>query len=122
MPKIDPNYLLVGIVVAVLAVGQITFKYAAKQLVPADDLVSFVSRNTAALGFVAAALVLYALATVAWVQALRYVPLSTAYMFNAAAFVLVPSAGFLLFGEALPRFFLLGAAAIIGGIVLISLP
>ncbi|RAI42490.1 hypothetical protein CH341_19280 [Rhodoplanes roseus] len=66
------------------------------------------------------ALALYLMATIAWVQALRSVPLSVAFMFNSLAFVLVPVAGFVVFGEPIPRFFLLGLALIIGGILLVT--
>ena len=68
----------------------------------------------------ALALFLYLQSTLAWVHALRTVPLSVAFMFNSLAFVIVPVAGFLLFGEQVPRFFLLGIALIVTGIVLVS--
>jgi multidrug transporter EmrE-like cation transporter len=41
-------------------------------------------------------------------------------MFNSLAFVLVPLAGFLMFGEQMPRYFILGLVMIIGGIYFIS--
>jgi drug/metabolite transporter (DMT)-like permease len=42
-------------------------------------------------------------------------------MFNALAFIIVPFAGFILFGEQMPRYFLPSAAMIIGGIILVSM-
>jgi drug/metabolite transporter (DMT)-like permease len=67
------------------------------------------------------ALVLYLISTIAWIQALRTIPLSIAFMFNALAFIIVPFAGFILFGEQMPRYFLPSAAMIIGGIILVSM-
>lgn len=116
------NYIFIVGAVIVIAVGQITFKYAAQQLriLPSQTYPAILLDNLGPLSLVAAALLLYLISTIAWVQALRTVPLSIAFMFNSLAFVLVPAAGFALFGEPVPRLFLPGLAMIIGGIILIS--
>jgi multidrug transporter EmrE-like cation transporter len=119
--KLDINYLLIGLVVILLATGQILFKLAAKQMISADGIGTFIAVNGRSFGVLLIAALLYVAATAAWIQALRRVPLSTAYMFNAAAFVLVPLLGAMLFDERLPRFFVFGTALIIGGILLIAL-
>ncbi len=116
------NYIFIVGAVIVIAVGQITFKYAALQLriVPSQTYLAMLLENIWPLSHVAAALLLYLISTIAWVQALRTVPLSIAFMFNSLAFVLVPAAGFALFGEPVPRFFLPGLVLIVGGIILVS--
>jgi drug/metabolite transporter (DMT)-like permease len=108
--------------VAVIALGQILFKLAARNISIAPDstYIAIVNANLYPIALIIAAVLLYSLSTIAWIQALRTVPLSIAFMFNSLAFVLVPSAAFLLFGETIPRYFLPGLIMIIGGIFLIS--
>jgi drug/metabolite transporter (DMT)-like permease len=117
------NYFLVVGTVAVIACGQIIFKFAALQLQfdPRQPWIEQFRINVVPVGWVLFALGLYLIATVAWIQALRNIPLSVAYMFNALAFIIVPFAGFILFGEQMPRYFLPSAAMIIGGIILVSM-
>lgn len=116
------NYIFIIFAVAVIAIGQITFKFAAQSLriLPSQSLLTLLRDNAWPFSLVALALFFYLLSTLAWVQALRTVPLSVAFMFNSLAFVIVPVAGFLLFGETVPRFFLPGIALIITGIALVS--
>ncbi|OHV89174.1 hypothetical protein [Mesorhizobium sp. ORS 3428] len=116
------NYIFIIFAVAVIAIGQITFKFAAQSLriLPSQSLLTLLRDNAWPFSLVALALFFYLLSTLAWVHALRTVPLSVAFMFNSLAFVIVPVAGFLLFGEQVPRFFLPGIALIVTGIVLVS--
>ncbi|KQZ98525.1 hypothetical protein ASD64_16315 [Mesorhizobium sp. Root157] len=116
------NYLFVLTSVVIIACGQIIFKYAAKELHidPTQAYVAILRANVYPFGLVTIALALYLISTVAWVQALRTVPLSIAFMFNSIAFILVPIASSLLFHEPISRHFILGMALIIGGIILIS--
>jgi multidrug transporter EmrE-like cation transporter len=116
------NYVFIVFAVVVIAIGQITFKFAARSLrfLPSQPPLALLRDNALPLSLVALALFLYLLSTLAWVQALRTVPLSIAFMFNALAFIVVPVAGFLLFGEPVPRFFLPGIVLIIAGIVLVA--
>lgn len=119
---INVNYIVIIGVVLVLAAGQITFKFAAQsiRILPSQTLFNLLRDNALPLSLVAVALLLYLLSAIAWVYALRTVPLSIAFMFNALAFVIVPAAGFLLFGEQIPRFFLPGLAFIVAGIILVA--
>lgn len=117
------HYVFIAAAILVIAAGQVMFKYAAQQLRddPDQGYGVLLRENSLALSMIALALMLYLIATVAWIQALRTVPLSIAFMFNSLAFVLVPIAGFALFGEPVPRFFLIGLALIIAGIFVVSL-
>jgi multidrug transporter EmrE-like cation transporter len=116
------NYIFILGSVVTIVCGQIIFKYAAKELQidPSFGYITLVRTNIQPVGLVVSALALYLIATMAWIQALRTVPLSIAFMFNSIAFVLVPLASFLLFHEQIPKFFIPGVAMIIAGIFLIS--
>jgi multidrug transporter EmrE-like cation transporter len=116
------NFLLILGSVAIISIGQLLFKTAAKNL-RTDEVQSYIELFTANLFpalLVFVALTLYLVSTVAWIQALRTVPLSVAFMFNSLAFVLVPAAAFLIFGEQMPTYFLPGLLLIVVGIILIS--
>jgi multidrug transporter EmrE-like cation transporter len=116
------NYIFILCAVAVIAFGQVAFKYAALQLRvdAARSYYDLLRDNLLPIGLVLLALALYLISTVAWVQALRTVPLSVAFMFNSLAFVVVPTAAFLLFGEKMPAYFVPGLLMIVGGIFLIT--
>lgn len=66
------------------------------------------------------ALLLYAGATVLWVNILQVLPLSRAYPVMALAFLLVPLAGVAFFDERLDARYVLGAVLIMCGIILVS--
>jgi len=116
------NYIFVLGSVIIIACGQIIFKFAAKELHidSTQAYVAILKTNAYPIGLVVVALALYLISTVAWVQALRTIPLSIAFMFNSIAFILVPIASSLLFNEPISRHFALGMVLIIGGILLIS--
>ncbi|CAB3804026.1 EamA family transporter [Pararobbsia alpina] len=63
----------------------------------------------------------YFVATVLWIYVLRFAPLSVAYPFMALAFVLVPIASRLVFGDHLRPMQMFGALVIMGGVALTSL-
>lgn len=117
------NYILIMSAVVVIAIGQITFKFAAQNLrfLPSQTLIPWIHSNIIPICLVIVALMLYLASTIAWVQALRTVPLSVAFMFNSLAFIIVPLAAFLLFDEPIPRFFVPGLLLIVGGVILVSL-
>jgi drug/metabolite transporter (DMT)-like permease len=118
----DLNYFLVAVSVLTIAVGQILFKYAALniRIVPDRTAYELICSNILSIGMVGLALLLYFVSTIAWIQALRTMPLSIAYTFNALSFLIVPIAGVVLFGEALPRFFIIGSLMIVFGISLVA--
>ncbi|AEH87075.1 EamA family transporter [Mesorhizobium opportunistum] len=116
------NYVLISSSVLVIALGQIIFKFAARNFKTGGDgdWWGIVQQNVTPIALIFLALFLYLLSTVAWVQALRTIPLSVAFMFNALAFIIVPCAGFFLFGESIPKYFYLGMPLILLGIFFIS--
>jgi drug/metabolite transporter (DMT)-like permease len=117
-------YLVLLACVLVIVAGQVLFKIAALGLRVDGALPLSVNmqNNLKPALVVMLALVLYFASTCAWVLALRSVPLSVAFMFNVISFALVPAAGFLVFGESVPRFFWLGSLCIAVGLALILLP
>lgn len=109
------NYVLIVTVVSVLAVGQLLFKMVGMRI-SGGGFQDLLHDPRGAL-LLSVALLLYGLATIAWIWALRQVPLSSAYMFMALGFVLVPVMSHFVLGEALNMRIALGSAMIIAGIL-----
>jgi drug/metabolite transporter (DMT)-like permease len=116
-------YALALFSVIVIAIGQSIFKYSALRFTFATDqtIIQWVQSNVAPLVAVIGALSLYMISTVAWIAALRTIPLSVAFMFNALAFAFIPIVSSLLFGEQLPRFLIPALILIALAIYLITL-
>jgi drug/metabolite transporter (DMT)-like permease len=116
-------YALALFSVFVIAIGQTIFKYSALRFdfIPGEPIAELIRRNLAPLAAVAGALTLYMVSTVAWITALRTIPLSVAFMFNALAFAFIPIVSMLFFGEQLPRLLIPGLLSIALGIYLITL-
>jgi drug/metabolite transporter (DMT)-like permease len=104
--------------VALIAIGQLLFKTAAGQW--RVDAGPWVALRTLASPAFLAALVIYAVATLLWVFALRTVPLGTAFPLYALTFLLVPTLEHFAFGAPLPPHALLGGAVIIAGVAIIA--
>lgn len=117
-----PEIGLIVLSVAVIAVGQIVFKYAAGRFTyeAGATALELMRLNFVPLCLVTIALLFYLLSTVAWIYALRTIPLSVAFMFNSMAFILVPLAGFFLFREPMPTYFIPACILIVAGIALVS--
>lgn len=95
-----------------LVAGQLLFKLSAQSWARSGSL--FSPSTVTTLG---GAMLLYAVASVAWVWALQSVPLGRAYPLMALAFVLVPIGSYFLLGERFePRYFV-GVGLIVAGIV-----
>lgn len=109
-------YFLVAICVISLVIGQLLFKAISGEIIEPFDI--FRRRDT--LLKLSAAVILYGSSTIAWIIALRTLPLSQAYLFNALTFVLVPVAAFFYFHEVLEVRFFIGSAFIIAGIIIAS--
>ena len=109
------NYILIVAVVCVLAVGQLLFKMVGLRIA-SGGFQDLLHDQRGALLF-AISLVLYGIATIAWIWALRQVPLSTAYMFMSLGFVLVPVMSHFVLGEVINMRIALGSAMIIAGIM-----
>jgi drug/metabolite transporter (DMT)-like permease len=110
------NYILIIAVVATLAVGQLLFKLVGLRIGD-GGFQTLLHDQRAALLF-GISLVLYGVATIAWIWALRQVPLTTAYMFMSMGFIIVPVMSHFVLGEALNLRIALGSAMIIAGIMI----
>ncbi|MGH8083060.1 MAG: EamA family transporter [Lysobacter sp.] len=96
--------------IAMLAAGQVLFKYAAASL-DFGNLRSLVSWP------LFAALSVYALATLAWLAVLARVPLSTAFPFYGLGFLIVPLLSVLILGEKFRYSILVGGVIIMIGVI-----
>jgi drug/metabolite transporter (DMT)-like permease len=116
-------YALAFFSVIVIAIGQSIFKYSALRFdfASGKSIAELIRHNIVPLAAVAGALSLYMISTVAWITALRTIPLSVAFMFNALAFVFIPIVSTIFFDEHLPRFFIPALGSIALGIYLITL-
>lgn len=105
--------LLVLACVALIAVGQVLFKFAAGRIDPRTPwwMLAFEP-------YLVLAGAIYVGATFLWVMQLRAVPLNRAYPLFALAFILVPLLSHLVFGERLSLPYLGGSLLIIAGTVL----
>jgi drug/metabolite transporter (DMT)-like permease len=105
-------YGLVAFCVCALATGQIMFKFVSGRIHTLPDILS----NKETFFIFATATALYGASTLAWIVALRSIPLSQAYLFMALGFVIVPLAAHFVFGEPLSLQLLVGAILICAGI------
>jgi drug/metabolite transporter (DMT)-like permease len=99
--------------IALLGFGQVLFKYAATSI-EFGNLRSYFSLP------LVCALVVYAVATIAWLGVLARVPLSVAFPFYGLAFLLVPLLSVWILGERFRWSTLVGGAIIIVGIIISS--
>jgi len=67
-------------------------------------------------GYFYAAFILYCVLTVLWVWVLTRVPLSRAYPFVVLAFVFTPAFAYLIFGESLDLWYVLGLVLVLSGL------
>jgi multidrug transporter EmrE-like cation transporter len=98
-----------------IALGQILFKRAATQVSGGSGISWLV--ELAKLPTMWVAIALYAASTLLWVRILTTMPLGRAYPFVALAFVLVPAAGYVFFGESIKTTQMAGIALIVIGVV-----
>lgn len=107
-----------GLYVAILSSGQLLFKKAAQSsgtISGLGDVRLLVTNH-----WLWMALILYGVATVLWVAILQRVPLSTAVLFNALCFVLVPLSAAFFFGESVGWRHAVGIALIIAGLIVVA--
>ena len=107
------SYLLVALCVVALAFGQIIFKLVSTRITGITDLFT----DLVALALLGTAVGLYAACTVAWIVALKALPLTHAYIFMSTAFVLVPLAAHFLLGEPLTIRLMVGSLIVMLGIL-----
>ena len=96
-----------------IAIGQVLFKVGANALNASGGRLA----STGGL-VLAAALALYAVATLAWIWVLQRSELGKAYPFMALAFILVPIASHFVFGESFSWRYAVGCALLVAGVVL----
>lgn len=99
------------LVVVLMAVGQVLFKATAIAWQSEGALLT-----SKVLARLLPSLVVYALATLAWIWLLQYVELARAYPFMALAFVLVPILSAYVFGESQDFRYYVGVALICAGV------
>jgi undecaprenyl phosphate-alpha-L-ara4N flippase subunit ArnE len=110
-----PFDIVVLIVVPlVIAIGQTLFKTVSTSAPEVRSL-------SAVLGLFAdwrlwLALVLYGLATIAWVVAIRRIPINQAYLFMALTYIYLPLISWLTLGERMSAAQWGGLALILGGL------
>ncbi len=110
------QFLLIILTVLALSAGQVLFKLTAADLQLSLDhfLASFLNMKL----FIA--LLIYAIATVLWLIALKLTPLKVAYPFMGLAFIFVPIFSRIFLGEAMHWQNFAGAVLILCGIWIAS--
>lgn len=106
-----PTLLLILFTTLALSAGQILFKLAAIDSTGAQSALHLLTSWKMIL-----ALAVYGIATLAWVYALRSVPLTIAYPFVALAYVIVPVLAHFFLGEVISLRTIAGAAFIVFGV------
>ncbi|MDP9644982.1 4-amino-4-deoxy-L-arabinose-phospho-UDP flippase [Paraburkholderia strydomiana] len=96
----------------IIAVGQIAFKKAGMEVQSAGTW--FSPRAVLTIFF---ALAIYAIATLLWINLLRFVNLNKAYSFMALCFIIVPIASHFIFHERITPGYAIGTALVVIGLV-----
>ena len=99
--------------------AQIAFKYGLANLGSSATGARFIFEALMKPAVIAG-FVMYGVGALVWLAALSRVPLSQAYPFVGLGFVITALAGWLVFGEVLSIYRLVGIAMIIGGVVLVG--
>ena len=110
--------VFVLLVVAVIIVGQVLFKLSSQHLVMDRGLGSLIA-SLLSWQFLLA-MFFYALGAVLWVVVLKHVPLNRAYPFMAISFIVLPLAGYYMFGEPLSARYIVGLVILVGGLYLVA--
>jgi len=93
------------------AVGQVLFKLGAEG---ASRFADFINLR------IVAGLAAYGISTILWIFALAKLPLTRVYPFTVLTFLLVYAASFAILGEPLRAPVIIGAALVLGGLVVIT--
>ena len=110
------SYALIAGCVVALAIGQVLFKICSSRISGLLDLL----RDVPTLSIFVAALTIYAGTTLAWILALRTIPLNQAYVFMSAGFIIVPVVSYLVLGERVSFQTMLGSAVVCAGMIIAS--
>ena len=120
--------MLIGLVLAsvlLAAVAQLTLKVGMSREVvqrALDEQSHF--RTVAVIAtspWIIGGLICFGLSAIVWLLVLARLDLSTAYPFFSLGFVITAALGYFIFGEPMPATKLAGVAAIVCGVLLISL-
>jgi len=109
------SQVLALVCVALIALGQVLFKYGAGALQLSQSLL-----DRRALAILMTALAVYGAATLLWIFLLRSVPLGRLYPYMALSFVLVALASWLLLGERVVPGQVAGLGLIVAGLLVIA--
>jgi drug/metabolite transporter (DMT)-like permease len=109
------SQFLAFVCVALIALGQVLFKYSAGALQLSESLL-----DRRVLGMLLSALIVYGAATLLWIFLLRSVPLGRLYPYMALSFVLVALASWLVFGERVAPGQIAGLGLIVAGLLVIA--
>jgi drug/metabolite transporter (DMT)-like permease len=110
------NYVALGVFAAMLAAGQVFFKYAASSLKNKPVVDGFLELAQTPTFY--AAVALYGAATLLWVWILSRVPLSQAYPWVALAMSAVPILAVVVFHERFDSSYWLGVGLVVLGVFL----
>lgn len=110
------NVLLILVCVLGISTGQILFKLASSSIPVALDMTEWL--HFMVNKYFVSALVIYGIATIGWIIALKRVDLFIAYPFMALAFIIVPCASYYILGEPLTSRTFIGASLIVAGLVI----
>ncbi|MEP2944647.1 MAG: EamA family transporter [Lentilitoribacter sp.] len=108
------NYFFAFLCVAVTVIGQLVMKVVGTRTNHITDLLT----DWRLAGLLGTALFLYAASTLLWVDVLRELPLSRAYMILTLAVVLVPFTSALVFGETISKRLIIGMILVGAGIII----
>ena len=106
------QYIQLFLVVILMSLGQILFKYAANDM---NKYFSILNIK------IILALTVYLFSAFLWVYILRAIPLKTAYPFVALAFIIVPIFASVFFGEILTWNNYFGALIILIGVIITTI-
>lgn len=109
----NTGYLIAFFCVAGLTAGQLLFKLSANTFADAG----FTPR---AIAYMAIALMIYMIQTIAWIWALKTISLGRVYPVMALAFVLIPLGSMYFFNEKFTLSYWAGIALIFTGIIVIT--
>jgi drug/metabolite transporter (DMT)-like permease len=109
------NHVMALLCVALIAAGQILFKLTANSINVAGTVL-----DRAVISIASASLIIYGIATLAWVYLLQTAPLSRAYPYMALSFVIVGLVSWLYFQEPMSGFYAAGLTLIVLGIIMIA--
>lgn len=97
-----------------ISIGQLLFKKTSMRLNESD----FFSVNV--LTYFILAIIIYGLATLFWINLLRFIPLNKAYSFMALSFIFVAIGSYFIFNESISARFFIGLFMIVVGLIVIS--